>query len=178
MVQGLLSTPGVPAGRRTCGLESLAMLTQLVGQGQGVGGVLHGATGWGLGGSPSLLLFQRGSRQVAKLPCGVGGAPALIPAHTTPSVQAGDLAEVCKAKRGLLSGETEPLPLATGLLVGGQAALSGPALAPQCLRSRPSTGVSTCSLEAVWGPCLCTTIQQTAGGKSGVLPELCSGLES
>lgn len=92
------------------------MLTQLVGQGQGVCGVLHGAARWGLWGSPSLLLFQRGSWQVAKLPRGVGGAPALVPAHAAPSVQAGDLAEVCKAKRRLLSKETEPLSLAKGWL--------------------------------------------------------------
>lgn len=104
------------------------MLTQLVGQGQGVGGMLHGATNLGLGGSPSLLLFQRGSRQVAKFPCGVGGTPTLIPAYAAPSVQAGDLAEVCKAKRSLLSRETEPLPLAQGRLVGGQAAGTGPPL--------------------------------------------------
>lgn len=82
------------------GLESPATLTQLVGQGQGVGGVLHGAASRGLRCSPSLLLLQRGNGQVAKLPSGVGGAPALIPAHTAPSIQAGDLAEVCKVKRG------------------------------------------------------------------------------
>lgn len=98
------------------GLEPPATLTQLVGQGQGVGGVLHGAAGQGLWVSPSLLLFQRGSWQMAKLPCGVGGAPALVPAHTAPSIQAGDLAEVCKAKRGLLSRETETLPVAKGQL--------------------------------------------------------------
>lgn len=121
---------GALVGRRTWGLEPPAVLTQLVGQGQGVGGVLHGAANLGLGGSPSLLLFQRGSRQVAKFPCGVGGAPTLVPAHAAPSVQAGDLAEVCKAKRSLLSRETEPLPLAKRWLVGGQAAGSGPALAP------------------------------------------------
>lgn len=96
--------------REMQGLEPPAMLTQLVGQGQGVRRLLHGTTGRGLWGSPSLFLFQRGSWQVAKLPRGVGGAPALVSAHTAPSVQAGDLTEVCKAKRGLLSRETEPLP--------------------------------------------------------------------
>lgn len=49
---------------------------------------------------------------MAKLPCRVRGAPALVPAHTAPSIQAGNLTEVCKAKRGLLSRET--LPLAKG----------------------------------------------------------------
>lgn len=96
------------------GLELLAMLTQLVGQGQGICGVPHGAASWGLWASSSLLLFQRGSWQVAKLPCGVGGAPAFIPAHAAPSIQAGDLTEVCKAKRGLLRGGTETLALDKG----------------------------------------------------------------
>lgn len=95
-------------------LEPLVMLTKLVGQGQGICGMPHGAASWGLWASSSLLLFQRGSWQVAKLPRGVGGAPAFIPAHAAPSIQAGDLTEVCKAKRGLLRGETETLPLAKG----------------------------------------------------------------
>lgn len=90
-------------------------LTQLVGQGQDVRGVLHRSTGYGVWCLPSLLLFWRGGRQVAKLPRGVGRAPALITANTASSIQAGDLAEVCKAKGGLLSGDTKPLLLAEEL---------------------------------------------------------------
>lgn len=52
---------------------------------------------------------------MAKLPRGVGRAPALITANTASSIQAGDLAEVCKAKGGLLSGDTKPLLLAEEL---------------------------------------------------------------
>lgn len=116
LAQGPFPKPGASAGRGTRALEPPAALTQLVGQGQGVGGVLHGAAGRRVRRSPSLLLFQRGGRQVAKLPRGVGGAPALVPAHAAASVQAGDLAEVCKAKGHQLSGDTEPLPLAEELV--------------------------------------------------------------
>lgn len=77
--------------------------SQLVGQGQDVRGVLHRSTGYGVWRLPSLLLFWRGGRQVAKLPRGVGRAPALITANTASSIQAGDLAEVdAEARLGVV----------------------------------------------------------------------------
>ena len=91
---------------------------------------------------------------MAKLPCGVGGAPAFVPAHAAPSVQAGDLAEVWKAKRGLLSSETETLPLAKGRR-GRPGSWIWASTSPTVLKEQAQhwAGVSTCSLEAAWGPC-------------------------
>lgn len=67
---------------------------------------------------------------MAKLPRGVGGAPALIPAHTAASVQAGDLAEVCKAKGQQLSGDTETLSLAEELAWGSHEPCGAPGAYP------------------------------------------------
>lgn len=80
----------------------LVALTELVGEWQHEGGLLHGAfqrasvAGASLGSLPVRLR----SRQVAELPSGVAGAPALIPANAAASIQARDLAEIYDINQG------------------------------------------------------------------------------
>lgn len=71
-------------------------LTQLVGERQCEGGLLQGALQRGpVAGAPLWrLLVQPGGGQVAELPGGVGGAPALVPADAAAPIQAGDLAKI------------------------------------------------------------------------------------
>lgn len=72
-------------------------LTQLVGERQCEGGLPQRALQGGpvVGAPVCELPVQLWSRQVAELPGGVGGAPALVPADAAASIQAGDLAEIC-----------------------------------------------------------------------------------